>query len=29
MNRVQAALTGIGWRLAPLPRDPEAASPRS
>ena len=29
MNCVQAALTGNGWRLAPLPREPEAASPRS
>ena len=29
MNSVQAALTGNGWRLAPLPREPEAASPPS
>ncbi len=29
MNCVQAALTGNGWRLAPLPREPEAVSPRS
>ena len=29
MNYFQAALTGNGWRLAPLPRESEAASPRS
>ena len=29
MNYFQTALTGNGWRLAPLPRDPETASPRS
>ena len=29
MNYFQAALTGTGWRLAPLPREPEAALLRS
>ena len=29
MNCFQAALTGNGWRLAPRPREPETASPRS
>lgn len=29
MNRVQSALNGNGWRVAPRPRGPEAAKPRS
>ena len=29
MNCVLDALTGTGWRLAPLPRESEAVSPRS
>ena len=29
MNCVLDARTGNGWRLAPLPREPEAASLRS
>jgi hypothetical protein len=28
MNCIQAALAVNGWRLAPLPRESEAASPR-
>jgi hypothetical protein len=29
MNYCQAARIGNGWRFAPLPREPEAAPPRS